>query len=161
MTILGWQQASSGYAAVWATENTREAIFDAMKRKEAYATTGSRMMVRFFGGWDFGEDANTRQPAIAGYEKGVPMGGDLRTAPQGRRQHFLSRLFEDPYSGNLDRIQIVKGWLNADGTTAEKIYDVAVSGGRQIGTDGRCKQPVGNTVTLRMPPGKIPSVRQN
>jgi hypothetical protein len=150
LTVLGWQQASSGYAAVWATENTREAIFDAMKRKEAYATTGSRMTVRFFGGWDFGsDDANTRQPAIAGYAKGVPMGGDLSAAPQGKAPTFLVAALKDPYSGNLDRIQIVKGWLNADGSTSEKIYDVAVSGGRQIGADGRCQQPVGNTVDVK------------
>jgi hypothetical protein len=150
LTVLGWQQASSGYAAVWATENTREAIFDAMKRKEAYATTGSRMMVRFFGGWDFvNEDANARQPANVGYEKGVPMGGDLRKAPEGKSPTFLVAALRDPFSGNLDRIQIVKGWLKADGTTAEKIYDVAVSDGRQIGSDGRCKQPVGDTVDVK------------
>jgi len=150
LTVYGWQQAASGYAAVWATENTREAIFDAMKRKEAYATTGSRMMVRFFGGWDFAdEDANTRQPANVGYAKGVPMGGDLRKAPEGKSPTFLVAALRDPYSGNLDRIQIVKGWLKADGTTAEKIYDVAVSGGRSIGADGRCQQPVGNTVDVK------------
>lgn len=150
LTVYGWQQAASGYAAVWATENTREAIFDAMKRKEAYATTGSRIMVRFFGGWEFvNEDANTRQPAAVGYEKGVPMGGDLRSAPPGKAPTFLVAALRDPYSGNLDRIQIVKGWLKADGTTAEKVYDVAVSGGRQIGADGRCKQPVGNTVDIQ------------
>ena len=81
-TIHGWQQASAGYAGVWATENTREAIFDAMKRKETYATTGPRMVVRFFGGWDFtADDARSRLPAGVGYAKGVPMGGDLRRSP--------------------------------------------------------------------------------
>lgn len=110
LTVYGWQQASSGYAAVWATENTREAIFDAMKRKETYATTGSRMTVRFFGGWEFEDaDALSRLPAGVGYAKGVPMGGDLRTAPEGKAPNFLVAAMKDPYSGNLDRIQIVKG----------------------------------------------------
>jgi len=150
LTILGWQQASSGYAAVWATENTREAIFDAMKRKEVYATTGSRMTVRFFGGWEFtAEDTNSRQPANVGYEKGVPMGGDLYQAPAGKSPTFLVAALKDPYGGNLDRIQIIKGWLKPDGTTAEQIYDVAVSGGRQIDADGRCRQEVGNTVDVK------------
>ena len=86
LNVMGWQQAASGYAAVWATENTREAVFDAMKRKETYATTGSRMTVRFFGGWDFtAQDTATRLPASIGYAKGVPMGGDLRKAPAGKR----------------------------------------------------------------------------
>ena len=109
-TTVGWQQAASGYAAVWAAENTREAIFDAMMRKETYATTGSRMTVRFFGGWDFtAEDTETRLPAAVGYTKGVPMGGDLRGAPAGKAPSFLVAALKDAYSGNLDRIQIVKG----------------------------------------------------
>ena len=149
LNVLGWQQASSGYAAIWATDNTREAIFDAMKRKEVYATTGSRIMVRFFGGWDFiAKDANTRIPANLGYEKGVPMGGDLRSAPQGKGSTFLVAALKDPYSGNLDRIQIIKGWLNADGKTEEKVFDVAVSDGREIDGSGRCRKKVGNTVDV-------------
>jgi len=124
-TIMGWQQAASGYAAVWASENTREAIFDAMMRKETYATTGSRMTVRFFGGWDFTpEDIKTRLPAGVGYSKGVPMGGDLRKAPNGKSPSFLVAAMKDPYSGNLDRIQIIKGWMNKNGKTEEKVYDV-------------------------------------
>ena len=104
-------QAASGYAGVWATENTREAIFDAMERRETYATTGPRMVVRFFGGWDFTEsDATSRLPANAGYTKGVPMGGDLRSAPAGKAPTFLVAAMKDPMSGNLDRIQIIKGW---------------------------------------------------
>ncbi|MGI9518320.1 MAG: DUF3604 domain-containing protein [Pirellulaceae bacterium] len=149
LNVYGWQQAASGYAAVWATENTREAIFDAMKRKETYATTGSRMTVRFFGGWDFSEtDANTRLPAEVGYDKGVPMGGDLRGDPAGRAPTFLVAAMKDAYSGNLDRIQIIKGWLDASGQTQERVYDVVVSGDRTIEADGRCRTPVGDTVDV-------------
>lgn len=149
LTIHGWQQAASGTTAVWATENTREAIFDAMKRKETYATTGSRITVRFFGGWEFVEqDAQSRLPAGVGYEKGVPMGGDLRNAPEGKSPSFLVAAMKDAYSGNLDRIQIIKGWMNSDGTTEERVYDVAVAGDRQIGADGRCREKVGNTVDV-------------
>ncbi len=147
--IYGWQMASSGYAAVWATENTREALWDAMKRKETYATTGSRMLVRFFGGWDFAEeDAQSRLPAANGYAKGVPMGGDLRSAPDGKAPTFLVAAMKDAMSGNLDRIQIIKGWVAADGKARERIYDVAVSDGRTIGADGRCTTPVGSTVDV-------------
>ncbi|CUK14332.1 hypothetical protein PH7735_03901 [Shimia thalassica] len=147
-SIYGWQQASGGYAGVWATENTREAIFDAFERREVYATTGSRMMVRLFGGWDFSEaDALSRLPADIGYAKGVPMGGDLKSAPDGKAPTFLFAALKDPYSGNLDRIQIIKGWLNEDGTTSEKVYDVAWSGDRAKGADGKVPS-VGNTVDV-------------
>jgi hypothetical protein len=140
--------AGSGWAAVWATENTREAIFDAMKRKETYATTGSRMLVRFFGGWEFtDEDARNRFPGSIGYAKGVPMGGDLRTAPDGKAPTFLVGALKDPLSGNLDRIQIVKGWLDSDGKRHEKVYDVVWSGDREPGSDGKLP-PVGNTVDV-------------
>lgn len=145
---LGWQQASSGLAVVWATENTREAIFDAMKRKETYATTGSRMTVRFFGGFDFtAEDAETRMPAAAGYQKGVPMGGDLTKAPEGKAPGFLVAALKDPFGGNLDRIQIVKGWRDSSGETQEKVYDVVWSDDRVPGADGKLP-PVGNTVDV-------------
>jgi hypothetical protein len=148
--IYGWQMASSGYAAVWATENTREAIWDAMKRRETYATTGSRMIVRFFGGWEFTEeDGMSRLPAATGYGKGVPMGGDLRRAPGGKSPTFLVAAMKDPMSGNLDRIQIVKGWIGEDGKAQERVYDVAVSDGRKIDKDGRCKKAVGNTVDVK------------
>ena len=148
--VKGWQQAASGYAAVWATENTREAIFDAMKRKETYATTGPRMTVRFFGGWDFtAEDAESRLPAGVGYAKGVPMGGDLHKAPAGSKApNFLVAAMKDAYSGNLDRIQIIKGWLDKDGKTQEKVYDVVWSGDRKPGADGKLP-PVGNTVDVK------------
>ena len=147
-TVKGWQQAAAGYAGVWATENTREAIFDAMKRKETYATTGPRMVVRFFGGWDFtAQDAQSRLPAGVGYAKGVPMGGDLRKAPGGKSPSFLVAALKDSYSGNLDRIQIVKGWLDKDGKTHEKVYDVVWSGDRKPGANGKLP-PVGNTVDV-------------
>jgi hypothetical protein len=149
MAIYGWETLASGYAAVWATENTREALFDAMARRETYATTGPRMLVRFFGGWDFDEgDAETRQPAVAGYQKGVPMGGDLTNAPRGKSPTFLVAALKDAIGANLDRVQVIKGWVDDDGESHERIYDVAVSDGREIGADGRCRTPVGNTVSL-------------
>jgi hypothetical protein len=136
-------------SATRASENTREAIFDAMERKETYATTGPRIPVRFFGGWEFTDnDLRSRAPAFIGYEKGVPMGGDLSMAPSGKAPIFMIYALRDPIGANLDRIQIIKGWLGKDGKTHEKIYDVAVSDGRAIGADGRCKTPVGNTVDL-------------
>jgi hypothetical protein len=147
--VMDWEVSASGYAAVWATENTREAIFDAMKRRETYATTGPRMVVRFFGGWEFAAgDASNRMPATIGYAKGVPMGGDLNAAPQGKSPTFLVAALKDAIGANLDRIQVVKGWVDKDGKTQERIYDVAVSGGRKIDADGRCKTPVGNTVDV-------------
>jgi hypothetical protein len=147
--IYGWECLASGYDAVWAPENKREAIFDAMERKETYATTGPRMLVRFFGGWDFEEnDTKTRQPAAVGYQKGVPMGGDLTKAPAGKSPTFLVAALKDPIGANLDRVQIVKGWIDKKGERQEKVYDVAVSDGREIDKDGRCKKEVGNTVDL-------------
>lgn len=149
MAFMGWDMVSSGYAAVWATENTREAIWDAMKRREVYATTGSRMMVRFFGGFEFTDaDARSRFPGQAGYSKGVPMGGELSRSDSGAAPSFLVAALKDPYGGNLDRIQIIKGWLDSGGELHERVYDVAVSDGREIGSDGRAHQPVGNTVDV-------------
>ena len=147
----GWEMTASGYAAVWATENTREALFDAMMRREVYATTGPRILVRFFGGWDFEEkDALNRLPAEIGYSKGVPMGGDLYSAPEGKSPTFLVGALKDPLSGNLDRIQIIKGWLDEDGGTHESIYEVAWSDAdrRVPGPDGKLP-PVGNTVDVK------------
>jgi hypothetical protein len=143
-----FEMVASGLAAVWARENTREALFDAMVRKETYATTGPRMVVRFFGGWEFeAADAQTRLPANAGYAKGVPMGGDLRGDPAGRAPSFLVAALKDPISGNLDRIQIVKVWLGAKGQRGEKVYDVVWSGDRVPGPDGKLP-PVGSTVDV-------------
>jgi hypothetical protein len=146
----GYAPVASGWAAVWAQENTRASIFDAMQRKETYATTGSRMVVRFFGGWEFAEnDANDRQPARAGYVKGVPMGGDLSAQPDGKvAPTFLVAAMKDPISGNLDRIQIVKGWMDAKGELHEKIYDVAWSDDRKPDSRTGKLPAVGNTVNV-------------
>jgi hypothetical protein len=146
-TIMGWQQVASGYAGVWATENTREAIFDAMQRKEVYATTGPRMAVRFYGGWNFtDQDLNSRQPAFAGYRKGVPMGGELSSKPaSASAPTFMVYALRDPLGANLDRVQIIKGWLDGKGETEERVYDVVWGGDRQPGTDGKLPA-VGNTV---------------
>ena len=145
----GYSMVSSGWAAVWANENTRESIFDAMKRRETYATTGSRMIVRFFGGWEFdNKDAGNRLPARAGYAKGVPMGGNLSAPPNGKKvPTFLVAALKDPIGGNLDRIQIIKGWVDAKSKMHEKVYDVAWSGDRK--PDAKSKLPsVGNTVDV-------------
>jgi hypothetical protein len=149
LKVMGWEQSASGYAAVWATENSREAIFDAMERRETYATTGSRLIVRFFGGWDFDdEDSRNRMPANVGYTKGVPMGGDLTNAPDGKVPTFLVAALKDPIGANLDRYQIVKGWMDEKGELHEKVYDVVWSGSRKPGKDGKLP-PVGNTVDVK------------
>jgi len=149
LAYLDWMVRASGRAAVWASENTRASIFDAMDRKETYATTGTRMIVRFFGGFDFApNDANDRRPARVGYAKGVPMGGDLTNAPEGISPTFLVAALKDPIGANLDRIQVIKGWVDKDGKTQERIYDVAVSGDRKIDDDGRAKDSVGSSVDV-------------
>ncbi len=149
LRILTSQEVASGLTAVWARENTRGEVYDAMKRKEVYATTGTRIAVRVFAGWNFEPDDVSRPDFIAqGYQRGVPMGGDLRNAPPGQAPVFMVRALRDPDGANLDRIQIIKGWLDKNGEAHEKIYDVAVSGDRQINADGRAKDPVGNTVDL-------------
>ena len=150
-TIKGWELGASGYTAVWAMDNTRAAIWDAMKRKETYASTGPRMSVRFFGGFDFvAADAQTRELGALGYQKGVPMGGDLKAAPAGKKPTFLVAASKDPLSGNLDRIQVVKGWVDKAGKTHEKIYNVVWSdpAKRKQSANGKLP-PVGNTVDLK------------
>ncbi len=148
-TTMGWGQVASGLAAVWASENTRESIFDAMERKEVYATTGSRMMVRFFGGWDFtNADIESRSPAFTGYKKGVPMGADLPARMGNKAPAFMVYALRDPVGGNLDRIQIIKGWMDRKGKTHEKVYDVVWSGDRKPGQNGKLP-PVGNTVVAK------------
>jgi hypothetical protein len=149
LAVENWEQSASGYAAVWARSNTREALFDAMERKEVYATTGPRITVRFFGGWDFAdEDANTRNPAAVGYGKGVPMGGDLGGAPGDEVPTFLVAALKDPIGANLDRVQIVKGWVDGEGNLHEKVYDAAWGGDRVPGPDGVLPL-VGSTVDVK------------
>jgi hypothetical protein len=148
--VYSWEQAASGYTAVWSTENTREGIWDAMNRKEVYATTGSRISLRFFGGWAFtSADAVKTNLAHVGYKKGVPMGGDLARAPENTTISFLIAATRDPMGANLDRIQVVKGWVDKAGSTHEKVYDVAWSNSEQrsIAKNGKL-MPVGNTVDL-------------
>jgi len=151
ITVMDWEVSASGYAAVWAMENTREAIFDAMQRRETYGTTGPRMFVRFFGGWDIEpKDAHDRLPAAIGYAKGVPMGGDLRQAPAGKAPSFLVAALKDPIGANLDRIQIIKGWLDAKGEVHEKVYDVAWGDAGKRKPDAKTGKlpPVGSTVDV-------------
>jgi hypothetical protein len=147
--IMDWEVGASGYAAVWATDNTREALWDAMERRETYATTGPRMIVRFFGGWDFvPADAHDRMPAFVGYTKGVPMGGDLRQAPAGKAPTFLVAALKDPIGANLDRVQVVKGWMDAKGDLHEKVYDVVWSDGRKPDARTGKVPAVGSTVDV-------------
>ena len=150
ITQYAWQTSASGLAGVWSRENTREALWDAMARKETYATTGTRIKVRVFAGWDFTEsDLERSDFAENGYTGGVPMGGDLNKAPKGGIPGLLIRAARDTDSADLDRVQVIKGWLDKSGKTHERIYDVAVSDGRKIGKDGRSKTPVGNTVNVK------------
>jgi hypothetical protein len=149
LRIITAQESASGLTGVWARENTRAEIFDALKRKEVYATTGTRMRVRFFAGWDFKPgDELVADFAGLGYTHGVPMGGRLHAPPKGAAPTFIVRAMRDPDWANLDRIQIIKGWIDADGKARERIYDVAVSDGRKIGADGRARTPVGTTVNV-------------
>jgi len=150
LNVLGWQSVASGYAAVWATDNTREAIFDAMQRKEVFATTGPRISVRFFGGFEYkADDALRPDYARVGYSKGVPMGGDLGNAPANSSPRFLVAANKDPFGANLDRIQIVKGWLDSDGELHENVYNVAVSDERPVVDN--VVEPVGDTVDVSTP----------
>ena len=143
------QTSASGLTAVWSRNNTREALWDAMARKEVYATTGTRLKVRVFAGYEFKEaDLDRSDFAKHGYEYGVPMGGDLKSVSNSKAPSFLVRSIRDADGANLDRIQVIKGWLDSDGNTHERIYDVAVSDGREIAPDGRCKTLVGNTVNV-------------
>lgn len=144
-----WNYSAAGYTGVWAQENTRESLFDAMRRRETYASTGPRITVRFFGSWEFGANDVLRPDfARIGYAKGVPMGGDLSAAPPGASPKFMIRALRDPDGANLDRVQVIKGWRSGDGTLHEKIYNVALSDGRTEGSDGKAP-PVGNSVNVR------------
>mgnify|MGYP000265199206 CR=1 FL=1 len=145
-SIMTWQTVASGYAAVWANDNTRESLWDAMKRKETYGTTGSRMQIRFFGGWDYADADMNEDWVKNGYDKGVPMGGDLSDGLD-KTPSFIVHALMDPEFGSLDRVQIVKGWMKADGTLNEKVYDVVWAGERQMDDKGKVPS-VGNTVNL-------------
>jgi hypothetical protein len=148
LSTFAYEEVGSGLAAVWARENTRAALFNAIQRKEVYATTGTRIIVRFFGGWDYqAADVHSTNVAKIGYAKGVSMGGDLRPAPSEQAPVFMVGALKDPWGANLDRIQIVKGWLDAKGNVQEKVYDVALSDGRKPGPNGKVP-PVGNTVDV-------------
>jgi hypothetical protein len=149
LNVYHWESLAAGLAGVWARENTREALWDAMARKEVYATTGTRMLVRVFAGWDFEPD-EVHRPDFAeqGYQRGVPMGGDLSTAPEGASPRFMVRALRDPDGANLDRVQIIKGWLDEAGELHEQIYDVACSDDRTINHQNRCAEPVGDTVDI-------------
>ncbi len=144
---MGWGYVASGYAAVWAKTNSRADIWDAMKRREVYGTTGSRMQVRFFGGWDFSKnDIEKADYVKIGYKKGVPMGSDLASASN-KKPSFMIHAAKDPKGGNLDRIQVVKGWTK-DGKTFEKIYDVVWAGKRKLDNKGKLPS-VGNTINYK------------
>src|SRR5262249_22120149 len=146
-----WEMSAGGIAGVWATANTREAIMAAFKRKEVYATTGPRIALRVFGGFSFAAvDATARDIAAVGYSKGIPMGGDLTNAPRGKAPSFLIHAVKDPISGNLDRIQVIKGWLDSAGQTHERIYDVVWSGNRKLDANGKLPA-VGSTVDIKTP----------
>jgi len=149
MRSNGWNMSASGIAAVWAKENTREAIYAAFKRKEVYATSGPRLRVQMFAGWDFPEGAESSESfSVIGSQFGVPMGGDLTAGDNdGKAPVFLLRAVKDPLGANLDRLQVVKGWVDSAGQQQEKVYNVAWSDDRQLDASGNLS-PVGNTVNL-------------
>jgi hypothetical protein len=147
--LNAWFLTASGYAAVWARENTRASLFDALNRREVYASTGPRMTLRFFGGWDYApEEAADPELASIGYAKGVPMGGDLTAAPGNKTPNFLIRAVRDPEGANLDRIQVIKGWRDSSGELHERIHNVALSDDRKVSRRGKVR-PVGNTVNVQ------------
>jgi hypothetical protein len=144
-----WKLAASGYAGIWARENTREALYDALARKEVYATTGPRIALRFFAGWDFkASDAASPNLADIGYNSGVPMGGTLPKGPPEQHPGFLLQALKDTDGANLDRVQIVKAWLNDAGVSEERVYDVALSDGRVVDLKTGKAPPVGSTVDI-------------
>jgi hypothetical protein len=144
-----FETIASGLQGIWSKENTRESLFDAMRKKETYATTGTRITVRVFGGWDYAaNDVHNPNFAQIGYNKGVPMGGDLKAAADGKTPRLMVQAMKDPDGANLDRVQIIKGWLDKDGKTHERIYDVACADNRAIKAR-RCEKPVGTTVDVQ------------
>jgi hypothetical protein len=143
---FGWHYLASGYAAVWARANTRAAIFDAMERREVYASTGPRITVRFFGGWDFKADDLKGDWVRAGYARGVPMGGELKAAKGSPR--FIISALKDPQGANLDRVQVVKGWVDKAGKSQERVYDVVWSSPDSRKPVAGKLPPVGDTVDV-------------
>ena len=142
-----WRLTSSGYIGAWARANTRAELFAAFKRREVYATTGPRIAVRFFGGWDFkASDMEKSDYARIGYAKGVPMGGMLTGS--GDTPHFMVTALKDPNGANLDRVQIIKGWRSSDGKSHEKIYEIAFSGDRKVDLATGKIPAVGSTVNM-------------
>jgi hypothetical protein len=147
LSTFAYEELASGLAAVWARENTRGALFEGMQKKETYATTGTRITVRFFGGWDYAENDVFRPDAVEiGYDKGVAMGSDLEARGDAAAPTFMVGAMKDPWSGNLDRIQIVKGWVDANGNLQERVFDVVCADNRAITDAGQCDGNVGNTV---------------
>lgn len=150
--VGGWiaarEQSAGSITGVWAVSNTREAIWDAIHDREVYATSGPQMAVRFFGGWDY-EPAMLERADVIGkaYKSGVPMGGELNKAGKDKTPKFLILADKDALGANLDRIQVIKGWVDAEGVTHDKVFDVVWSGERKPGSDGKLP-PVGNTVDL-------------
>jgi len=143
------QLTASGYTAVWAASNTRRALFDALQRREVYASTGPRIVVRVFSGWDFSEsDLTAPDMAARGYARGVPMGGELRQAPPDTSPTLMITVAKDPNGANLDRVQVIKGWLQADGSLGEKVFDVDWSDDRIMNTETGSLPPVRSTVDL-------------
>lgn len=143
-----WELGAAGLTAIWAQENTREALFDALRRREVYATTGTRIRLRFFGGWDFAqEDIERGDFARIGYLRGVPMGGNMLQRTGYAPPSFLVQAARDPQGANLDRVQVVKGWIDDTGETHERIYDVAWAGDRQPDAQGHLPA-IGNSVDL-------------
>ncbi len=147
MLWYNWKLAASGYMGIWAEENNRTSLFDAMQRKEVYATTGPRIALRFFGSWHFKKRDSKKDIAKIGYKKGVPMGSRLGDAPKNRSPTFLISALKDPDGANLDRMQVVKGYLSEDGELQEKIYEVAFAGQRELDEGGKLP-PIGSTVDV-------------
>lgn len=141
--------SSAGLAGVWADENTREAIYDAMLRRETFATSGTHTKVRFFGGWDFtqADDQNSNW-VDKGYARGVPMGGELSQAPDGAAPSFIVWALKDPNGANLDRVQLIKGWVDTDGQQHEQVYDVVWSDDRGFDPKTGNIPAVGNSVDV-------------
>ena len=148
-TQEGWSEVASGLTGIWATDNTRAALWDAMKRREVYATTGTRIQVRVFGGWNFNAGDDERSDYVdLGYAQGVPMGGELTRANKGKIPGFIVTAIMDPMGGALDRVQMVKGWRDKNGELQEKVYDIAWSDHRKPDPKTGKLPPVGNTVNI-------------